>query len=363
MVGFGQLMETKKLKVYVSDEGFGHISRQRAILDELLKQRRLDVVLQTKQNLTYAKRILSDKIRYIRRFNNIITVKKNGGLDKEATLRRISRYPYLSKRFIQREKKSFDYDFVISDLVPEALYLSKIMGVGNIGVCHFTWDWFFRKLYPDYKVLHKLLEYYLSHADTLFFPPFTPTEILDRYHDRAVEVPLIVKRISTTKLKKTSSQFKVLILDSGTGVLTGAIHKNIPILERMRNLCFMLPQRFQAEAGNIILIPRGVEVSDYFAQADLVVARAGFNTISECVANQVPMILVEETDNPEITLNLQRVFEAGLCGWMTLEEYQKNFEGSLKSFLKNDYETVKKNLTKVRADGAEIVAREILKRL
>src|SRR3970040_281315 len=122
MVGFGQLMETKKLKVYVSDEGFGHISRQRAILDELLKQRRLDVVLQTKQNLTYAKRILSDKIRYIRRFNNIITVKKNGGLDKEATLRRISRYPYLSKRFIQREKKSFDYDFVISDLVPEALY-------------------------------------------------------------------------------------------------------------------------------------------------------------------------------------------------------------------------------------------------
>ena len=49
------------------------------------------------------------------------------------------------------------------------------MGIPSFGVCHFTWDWFFTKLYP--KVVDDEIIDYLQNnlmtADKLFFPPYT----------------------------------------------------------------------------------------------------------------------------------------------------------------------------------------------
>ena len=42
-----------------------------------------------------------------------------------------------------KEKEKLDFDIIISDLVPEAFLLAKILKIPSYGIARFTWDWFF----------------------------------------------------------------------------------------------------------------------------------------------------------------------------------------------------------------------------
>ena len=64
-----------KIKFYLSDDGFGHIVRQEAIIKELFKLRNdIDIVVQTESKIDVVKEKFGDSLRYIEKFNNIKTV-------------------------------------------------------------------------------------------------------------------------------------------------------------------------------------------------------------------------------------------------------------------------------------------------
>ena len=39
----------------------------------------------------------------------------------------------------------YNFDFIISDCVPEAFDLSKDFNIPSFGISHFTWDWYFEE--------------------------------------------------------------------------------------------------------------------------------------------------------------------------------------------------------------------------
>ena len=319
------------IKIFVSDEGFGHIVRQRAIVEELCKIiPDVKITFQTEKHINESKKILGSKVEYSKQFHNIMTIKnKDGSLSIEKTYKFIKNYPNTSRKLIEKELKNFNYDFIISDFVPEAFFVAKKLMIKNCGVAHFTWDWFFSKLYPNDKILSKTFSDYLEGMDEIFFPPLTPDENLEKFSGRKKEIPFIVRKDMKRKHPKKNGKFRVLIVEGGTGALCHIIRKNLQVLSKMKDIEFYLPPTFKTVDDRIHVIPGIEDVPKFVPNSDLIIARPGFNTTTEAIVSRVPMLVVEERNNPEIEENIKKIYGLGLCGKLTLEMFTNDFKNSL----------------------------------
>ena len=64
-----------RVKVYLSDDGFGHLVRQEAIIKQLSSKANLDITIQTKNRIGVAQQKFGKGVKYITKFNNIETIK------------------------------------------------------------------------------------------------------------------------------------------------------------------------------------------------------------------------------------------------------------------------------------------------
>lgn len=359
-----------KLKIFASDEGYGPLIRQSAIVHELRRLApSLAVSLRTKQHAGAARWIL-DNADVDEQHNNIRWARDEKGAPDIAGIREdFSDYDERSFEFIVVEKQALDADFVISDFVPEAFYVAHKIGIPAFGVAHFTWDWFFSKLYP--LPLHSdiigRMQRYAMLAERLYFPPFTPAEILQFYHGKTKQVPLIVRPPSQSlpNLDTARNGFRVLIADSGSGVLEEYIRRCRRQLEHMADIDFFISDRYGPAGGNIHLIESKQLFVDYMPHMDLVIARAGFNTISECIAYRTPMLLIAEAINPEMQSNFVFVKEWGLGSFVGVEQFADGFARFLPRFIDGEYRHLKETMQghEIRSDGAAVIAADILDRL
>lgn len=358
-----------KTKLYITDEGFGPLVRQSAVLQEMHKLiPSLNVLIQTQRHIEDAKRIIPG-IAYQNKFNNIIWHKTEEGTPDRMKIEEYYKdYNQLSEDFIKKEiDENNQFDFVISDFVYEAFEIAKIKKKPSFGIAHFTWDWFFSKFYPpaiNHDVIYKMMERAML-ADVLFFPPYTPKEIIQYYGRKVVEVPLIVRHHIPIAKNLDKNKKHVLLIDSGSGVNKIAMQTIASQLHLFENYQFYLPEKLNIIAKNITLIPESELLLDYISSMDLVVGRAGFNTISECIACRTPMLLFGETLNPEMRENKFFVKEDGLGTFTSLEKLVKNTEKVLDEFFEGEYDVIKRNMLShnYRTDGAIVIAEIIAEKV
>jgi uncharacterized protein (TIGR00661 family) len=353
-------------KIYLSDEGYGHIVRQKAILEKLhdYSNRQVDFTLQTQNHLKAAKDIFG-KGNFVNKYNNISWQKLGSGSPElEKIKKHYKNYDLKSAEFISKEKDLSEFDFLISDFVYEAFLLGKKNKIPSFGVAHFTWDWFFSKLYPptiNSKVMNLFFNF-ANKADKIYFPLFTPVEILKHYKN-SVQVPLIVREknnLGTINIK--NSNFKILIIDSGSNLLKLHIEKSLENLANLKDIQFFLANDYHSDFENIKNIPKSHLMMDYIESMDLVIARAGFNTISECIACRTPMLLIGEAMNPEINENIINLKNQGLASFVSIDEFRLGLHSFLPIFLKNEFNSLKTNMLnhELPINGAEVIAKDIL---
>ncbi|MCP5080125.1 MAG: hypothetical protein GY948_00315 [Alphaproteobacteria bacterium] len=357
-----------RYKIYTSDEGFGHLVRQRAINDQLQAIcPELSTTLQTKTHMRAAKLIFDD-INYVEKFNNISWAKTPSGTpDLETISRDYADYLERSDAHIASDGGVNDYAFVISDFVYEAFEIANAQNVPVFGVAHHTWDWFFSKLYPlpvRTTVLRRLQQQARS-AQQLYFPPLTPPDILNAYRDNCQEVPLIVRERIDKMSVSAKQDFKVLILDSGSRLLSGRMQQALEQLHKIDDIHFFVPEYFGIQADNVTLIGNDEVLLDYMPEMDLVVCRAGFNTISECIAHRTPLLLVGEALNPEMESNMLLMKQHGLASFASIGKLADRFGPTLYDFLDSEYDLVKRHMVdhEIPTDGARVVAEDILNRV
>lgn len=357
-----------RCKIYLSDEGFGHIVRQRAVVEELLLVRpKTEITVQTKTQIAAAGRFIPGA-QLIERFNNIQWDKQeNGSPDLKKIKDRYSDYIKVSKDYIDSEKENFNYDFSISDFVYEAFEVSKARRKPSFGVAHFTWDWFFSKLYPP-PVHTDVINHFMkmaSQATRLYFPPFTPEEIIHHYKGKAMEVPLILHHKIEHKASAHKGKFKVLIMDSGAGVLSQSIRKALKTVKPLDDFLFFVSDKFSGDQHNVVTIPSSDLMVDYVADMDLVIGRAGFNTISECVGLRTPMLLIGEAMNPEMNENILLLKKQHLGSFISIDTFERELGKFLPSFLKHEYGHIKATMRdhSIATNGAEVIVKDILEHL
>ena len=356
-----------KAKIYLSDEGYGHIVRQQAIIEQLMYQSNNSIAIsvQTHKHIDAARRIMSAN-NFIDKYNNISWFKhSNGSPDINKISNHFNNYEEKAINYVQDES-NLNADFIISDFVYEAFEISNIKKIPSFGVAHFTWDWFFSKLYPPpltSKTLNRFFDQ-SKKAKAIYFPLFTPQEILNHYKN-AIEVPLIVRSKNVNKKLQNNGKFNILIMDSGSGVLKESIEIALKDIDQLSDVQFHVGSNFNSSSVNLNIIPKEDLLVDYIHGMDLVIGRAGFNTISECIAFRTPMLLLGEAMNPEMNENIINLKNSGLGSFMSLKDFQSGLKNFLISFLKNEYGFIKTNMQNhdIQINGAEVIAKDILKYL
>ena len=355
-------------KIYLSDEGFGHIVRQRAIVEVLRdKIPSLELTLQTQTHIEAAGNYIP-KANLINRFNNIQWDKlPNGSPDLAKISQRYENYIDQSNRFVESECDDFSYDAILSDFVYEAFPIGRKMGVKTFGVAHFTWDWFFSKLYPP-PVHTDVIRHFMSMAEQatrLYFPPFTPEEIIQHYKGKALEVPLILHSKIDHKEVDEGGKFKVLIMDSGAGVLSDSIRKALVSVANLDDFLFFVSSKFESDQANVRHIPQNALMVDYVANMDLVIGRAGFNTISECIGLRTPMLLIGEAMNPEMNENILLLKKQHLGSFISMQTFENGLGAYLPSFLQHEYKMIQSMMNEhdIASNGAEVITQDLLNHL
>ncbi|MBN8703650.1 MAG: hypothetical protein J0M08_11335 [Bacteroidetes bacterium] len=362
------LKDKLRSKIYITDEGFGPIVRQSVIIEELKKlSRQIEFDLQLNTHIKDAELIIKD-VNYLNKFNNIIWHKNlNGSPDIDSIRNFYVNYIPSSNNYISDELKNTSaYDFIISDFVYEAFDVADTKKIPSFGVAHFTWDWFFSYL-VNKPISNELLDRFKQQAikaKLLFFPPLTPKEILSTYKSKAIEVPFIVRK-STVQSRVSNDKFKILIIDSGAQVLKSLITKSLGQLSSLQEFEFYVSENFDFQSANFKKVAKSDLMVDHILNMDLVIGRAGFNTISECIAYRTPMLLIGEAMNPEMAENIKQLKSLGLGEFISIEDFKNNLAVFLTSFISTKYSEILSNMKnhQFEINGAEVIAKKIIENI
>lgn len=361
----------KKICIFISDEGYGHIVRQVNIINKLLKKKKFHITVITSSKIQILKEKFGNQISYDNFDNNIQTVKnKNGSLNINDTKKKFFNWKTKSKKWIDRNLKKYrNQNLYISDFVPDAFLLGELNKIPCIGIAHFTWDWFYKKIYKKNDDIYKYLTYLIKKSSKLYFPPFTPKYILKKYKKKIKNINFIVSDFDIVKIN--TNKIRVLIMDNGAENLKNLIKKTIPYLPNIKKFEFIIRtdnldkklKKIIIKSQNIVPVTGLKNMHSQIYATDIVIARGGFNTITECLSLKKPSILFNEKNNPEVFENIENIKKKKLGKLINLEDWGVNFEKKINSFYQKDFKIIKKKLmnSSFKKDGPEQIAYEISK--
>jgi hypothetical protein len=378
------MIKSNQYKIYLSDEGFGPLIREKEIIKSLnTKDKNLTPVIQTERHFNDINWIIGKDIKKIKK-NNLIEWSKN--LDGSPNLKNIEKfflnYQKNSKKFFKEETKDKNLKFIISDFSPDAFNIAKKLNIPSYGVAHFSWDWFFSKLYfknnHNTHIRNSVLSFWekaIHNATKIFCPPFTPIEVLEKYEKKIIQTPFVVKKILKNNryetdiianmIRKIDRKYKVLIIDSGSKVLFYELKKILKETSKViDDYQFFVPQAFEKlKSDNISILPNNSIFSDYIPYVDVVIGRAGFNTISECMYHKTPIILISENGNPETKENIFNLVVNNLGHYYNIKE--DKLHKFLPKYFSQTHSFYKEILLnkKFKFNGAEFIANNIIKSL
>ena len=96
---------------------------------------------------------------------------------------------------------------------------------------------------------------------------------------------------------------------------------------------------------------------------DFLVARGGFNTITEILNFNKPALLIDEKHNPEIKENLKQMKKLDYCSIMKQSSFKFNFQKKINYFIKKDMKRIQKSLKSkiIKSNGATQIVRNIVR--
>ncbi|MBZ4664740.1 MAG: hypothetical protein JG776_2464 [Caloramator sp.] len=320
----------RKTAFYVSDHGFGHASRSIEIIRQLLtRDKDVEVIVNTSAPLDFIKNSLKEyESRVIYR-----KVKNDIGL----ILKPESLYPDVNEmqsevtRWVQRWDSivtdEVDYykgnpvHLIISDITPHAFLITNRLDIPSIGISNFTWYTMYSQFIPSDALCEFKRAY--EHMDYFFSLAFhNETEIL---FQNQCDFGVYARQINKEEVKRIRA-----LLPDNTFLIHIGIGKSVDFkyLEKLKfssnsKLFFLVSSGSDIEGGNIIKIPQEYcETQNYIAACDLVITKAGWSTIAECLLAQVPFIVLEREMLPEDRNTVDALKSLPVCAVKTISELE-----------------------------------------
>jgi uncharacterized protein (TIGR00661 family) len=318
---------------YISDYGYGHASRDIAIIRRFLSEDD-DVRIHIKTDKPFhfvRQSLLQKNVEVIQTRNDIgIVFKRNSvNVDRERTKKTLDKWLSLWDEYIQNEKRfceTHEVDLILSDIVPQPFIIADELNIPSIAISNFTWHYIFYNLFGDIPATERIKEAY-QRADVALVLPFN--EEMNIFKEKR-EISLVSREITVDRhvmRRKCGISDDELLVYVGVG-----LSLNPSYLSRMKNIDkpnvnFLVSFNAKLPFEKVISIPNNeTETQNYIALCNLVVSKPGYGIVSEAIRAKVPMFLLKRDGFKEDELTGNKVEALGIGRFI-----------SEKSFLDGDW--------------------------
>lgn len=278
------------IRFYSSDHGLGHVSRDIAIINELIK---IPGVRVFARNLSGSKLLANSFAKGVsvtpkRNDFGIVNRESSFETDKEKTYKKLKEWIALWDNFIFEEKrfcKGTNIDLIVSDVSPQPFLVADELDIPSVAASNFTWHCIYSGLFgKSDSLVEKIKECYLLASKSIVLPfeqswMCLPSQVKTGLVCRNIEKP---KEEIRKILGLTAEDFVIfetmgLSMEHLPAFKRGALPKNIKIISSF------LP--------DAIRVPGHMNYQDVIASSDLVVCKAGYTTVAEAISGKVPIII------------------------------------------------------------------------
>ena len=318
---------------YISDYGYGHASRDIAIIREILNEfKDIQIYIKTDGPFQFVRQSLPQKnVEVIRTRNDVGVVFKDKSVtvDKERTKKMLNEWLALWDDYIRNEKsfcETHKINLILSDITPQPFIVVDELNIPGIAISNFTWHFIFYHLFGDTPATERIKEAY-QHAGLALVLPFNEEM---NFFRKKKEISLVSREITVDRYgmrKKCGVSDTELLVHVGVGLsfdpsYMGGMKKiDIP------NVKFLVSFNAELPFENVIRIPNNeTEAQNYIAMCDLVVSKAGYGIVSEAIRAKVPMFLLKRDGFKEDEMTGNKVEALGIGQFI-----------SEKSFLDGDW--------------------------
>ncbi len=281
---------------YVTGHGFGHAVRTAQILKALPPEMPL-IVKTTAPERLFREELPGRDFAYIAAGydcgclqSDSVSVLKRETLTRYAEIARRNDAQLADEMAFLRER---GVRCVASDIPSFPLHAAREAGVPGAAIGNFTWH----DIYAEYAettedgaLLAQMAAQYAEATVSLITPLSLPS--MPGLFPNTERVPLVARRGSiirdllTEVLDIPPGRHLALLYLGGWG-----LDIDWPALERFRDWVFLLDRPLPVPIANARAFDPGIlRYADVAASVDAVISKAGYGTVTECIANSVPLI-------------------------------------------------------------------------
>ncbi len=318
----------KTIAYYVTDSGFGHITRSTAIVRNILEYSKYNVLIVcNKEQNSHAK---IDLMQYEKRvsFTNVMTDASSAfyenslKVNTEATEANVK--SYLSEL---EDHMDLQYDLlkgmeivgVVTDISILGIMVGKKLGVPVVGISNYTWYNRFKSMGVNDDLINIYKKWY-DRLDILL--KFNFSDDMSGIECPMKDVGLVCREVN----EMSSGDFKKLYWP--------AVYLSVGQVEKKKEkfeINFPLGTIFATGAieieghAHLVRLPQRVaHTQDYIAASAFALIKGGWSSVAECLVLGVPFGILEQGDTEDEEL-VNKLFDQKLA-FKTTEEELRNFD-------------------------------------
>lgn len=358
-----------KILFYITGHGFGHATRNTAVMNALLARRPdLELYVRTEAPEWIFRNSVSVPVQYTQvRIDAGMIEKDLLAQDPAATLQRAQEVFADAGEIIRTEAefvRQAEIRVIVSDIPPLASAIGKAAGVPVIGMGNFSWDYIyapFADRYPGFAPVIEKIRAFYSTTDLLLRLPWCHE--MEAF-PRREQIPLVARRPQGERDETRQQLYAAGVPSDSPLVLLGGRFPALgpEVLDRVLASGRVTLLSFSdfgraPHPGFVVLGPEWQpRFLDVLQASDAVVSKLGYGIASECVSCRTRVLYPPREQFAE-----HPFMEAGLSAWVPTQRIERaEFERGewcepLEALLARPF-----NWPDVPVNGAEVAAERIL---
>jgi len=316
----------RNMHFWIFGPEYGCLTREILIIEKYLKTNNYEITLYIHKNHNeFVKNIFKDKVKIINYgFSIKLVYKNNLDINIIQTYFNLLMFVLIGsvRQFLMFRKSLKENPIVITDFLPQIIIFAKILRKPIIGIYNYSLDYISLGKNPFAEVLSffmaKIYKLTYNFCSISFIEQIAKK---DNYKNRVFVSPiarniLIDNEKIREELNVRSDEKLIFLSIGGNSNPTEIMTKFHKIIEKTKYKILILPRddfelkQFK-EKYKLFVYPKKTvyDTQNYMCSCDLVISKAGFGTIGECLNNNckiLPIHLERHAEIRETEINLKK---------------------------------------------------------
>lgn len=298
---------------YISSHGFGHMTRCLSIIEYILKNSdyKIYIACDSFQN-DFARSYLKyyeDRIIYKDIVTDIGLVNKKDSLEVDKILLEEKLVYFMNtwNSVVLDEVNTLcklDIKSIVTDISPIGCLVGKKLGLDVTFISNFTWIEQYEHLGISEDIIDSFKEAYSYISKIIRYDMSLDMNSLSA--DSVVDVGFVCREIDELRVSEIKSIYKdSIFITCGKSANLSSIN-----VKNFRGTIFTTSgiEIVSNEGANIVKLPIDIkDTQNYIAASDVVITKAGWGTIGECLIGHTPMVLIERNSAREDSFSIENI--------------------------------------------------------